>query len=214
MTSKICGITRLEDARHAAACGADFIGLILAPSPRQVPVPVAREIVRDLPAGTPGVLVFRDAPCAAVAAALRETGAGWAQLHGREAPEYLQALAAAQPGVRVIKAFEIGRVEDAAMVAAYLEAARRGGVVPDVILLDVAKGGPHPGYACLREVARTLAARPPRVWCAGGLSAENVQEALIGGAFDGADVAGGVETAPGRKAPGAVAAFLAAVRAL
>ncbi len=100
----------------------------------------------------------------------------------------------------------------AAELAEYLAAARAAAVPLAVLILDAPKGGPHPGFAALAALARTVTERPPEVWCAGGLTPENVAAACAAGPFDGVDVAGGVERAPGHKDAARVARFVAAVR--
>ena len=212
MHVKICGITSLEDALAAARHGADFVGLIRAPSVRRVALDVARQVVRSLPSTTRAVLVFRDAPLDEVVAALAAADCAWVQLHGCETPAYVGELQRQRPGVRIIKAWEISSSHDGAELCGYLRTAADAGVHVDVVLLDVPKGGPHPGMECLGEVSRRLDARPPAVWCAGGLGPASVAATLAAGRYDGADVAGGVEIRPGVKDHDLIRQFVAAAR--
>lgn len=214
MRIKICGITATADALLAARYGADLVGLILAPSPRRIGLPAAAEIVAALPPATGAVLVFRDAPLDEVLAALDTTGARWVQLHGREPAACLAQLAARRPAVRIIKAWEVLGLDAGASLAAYLASTVAAGRPPDAVLLDAPKGGPHPGYELLGELARQLNARPPEVWCAGGLTPANVATAVAAGRYDGVDVAAGVEVRPGVKDHAAVRQFIAAARRL
>jgi phosphoribosylanthranilate isomerase len=214
---KVCGITTIDDAQAAARAGADFIGLILTASVRQVQPAQARAIVSALPGGGPQpVLVFRDAPPALIADTLGEVGVRWAQLHGREPPSSVAELRRLVPDVRVIKAFELGPTLPEAAIRAFLESAERGGGAIDVLLLDrpkaAAAADPRPMHQIMAHFARTIRRRPPQIWCAGGLTPANVAEVVAAGAFDGVDVAGGVERAPGRKDHAAIAAFIAAAR--
>ena len=230
MRVKICGITNEADALHAVRAGADFVGLILAPSVRQVTVETAAQIVtavrelyahRETLADTAlerhaePVLVFRDAPLNDVLQAVQRTAVSWVQLHGRESPEYLRGLRAALPNIKLIKAWEI----DAPIgtLWEYLEGCRVLGAVPNVVLLDAPKSGEQPGHDRLGVFSLLLvsthsAARPGEVWCAGGLTPENLTPALDAGGFDGVDVASGVESAPGRKDAAAVEDFIRTAR--
>ncbi len=214
MRVKVCGMTRLADAQAASGLGADFIGLIRADSPRQVSLARAAEIVRGLPGGTPGVLVYRDAEVAEVADALTATGCTWVQLHGHESVAYVAELRRRVPRVRVIRAWEVDSLAVAAPLRAYLGEAASAGVTVDVVLLDVPKVALHPGYACLAAVAQSLAPRPPQVWLAGRLTPANVAAAVVGGRFDGVDVASGVERRPGVKDQAALRAFVEAAKSL
>ena len=212
MQVKICGITSLEDGSAAARHGADFVGLIRAPSVRRVSLDVARQVVRSLPSTTHAVLVFRDAPLDEVVAALADANCAWVQLHGGETAAYVGELQRQRPGVRIIKAWEISSSHDGAELCGYLRTAADAGVHVDVVLLDVPKGGPHPGHDCLGAVSRAVVERPPEVWCAGGLTPAGVPAALAAGRYDSVDVAGGVETRPGVKDHDLIRQFVAAVR--
>ena len=212
MQVKICGITRIADASAAAEAGADFIGLIRAPGGRQVALSAAREIVASLPAATQPVLLFRDQPRAEVVADVRAVGAGWVQLHGRESATYLADLAADLPGIQLIRACEIAGSQSAASLAAHLGECHEEGAPVRVVILDAPKGGPHPGYDCLAEIAQALGPLGLRVWCAGGLTPDNLASAVLPGTFHGVDVARGVESAVGVKDHEAVRRFVAAAR--
>lgn len=214
MRVKICGITREEDALAAAWHGADFVGFILADSPRRVTVEQARQLVRAVGAATQPVLVFRDAPRAAVVAASDKAGCGWVQLHGLESVEYVQELLDARPELRVIRAWSVASAADQRGLEAYLREAADAGVAPEILLLDAPKGGAHPGYACLAELSRSVRPRPREIWCAGGLTADNLVAAVADGRFDGVDVAGGVEANVRIKDPTAVERFIVGARAL
>ncbi len=213
MQVKICGVTRVEDALLAAAAGADSIGLVRVPGPREVTLEAARAIVGAVPPSVRTVLVFRDAPLAAVVAATMATAAQAVQLHGAEPVEYLAALRLALPAVQLLRAWEIGADPDDTALLAHADALREAGVAPTAFLLDVPKGGPHPGSQRLGAAARRLAGRGWPTWCAGGLTCENVLAAVAAGPFDGVDVARGVEARPGQKDPDLVRRFIGAVRA-
>jgi phosphoribosylanthranilate isomerase len=212
MRVKICGITNPGDALAAARAGADFVGLILAPSSRQVSAEAAKEIVAALSAPAAPVLVFRDAPMDAVLAALETTGAGCAQLHGAEPVNYLAELQRRRPKIRLIKAWEVSAddawEQSADLLIDFVRDARDTGVGLPIVLLDAPKGGPHPGYERMAACAARCHTLPVQVWCAGGLTPDNVAIALACGQFDGADVAGGVEVRPGVKDHAAIRRFI------
>lgn len=244
MLVKICGITRADDARAAVRCGADFIGFILADSPRRIAPPQVSEILAQLP-HTPAqpVLVFRDEPLDRVIRALASTGVSWVQLHGRESVEYVQALHRSLPHVQVVRAWEVvpggptvpagptsGRSADEPL-RDYLLELRRLEIAPAAVLLDVPKTAAHPPTAppseetpgeglqrpdfdALAAVAREVRVLVRQVWCAGGLSPDHLPPALLAGDFDGVDVTRGVEAAPGVKDHEALARFIQLARAL
>ncbi len=214
MQVKICGITRLDDATHAANCGADFIGLIRAASPRRVPVETARQIADALPADISAVLVFRDNSVDEIVATLEQTGIRWVQLHGRETPEFASELHARQPAIHLIRAWECAADDNSARLLAYLDTAHAAGVAFDVVLLDVPKNTPHPGHATLARISADLRPAGQHVWCAGQLNCDNLPAALAADAYDGVDVASGVETRPGIKDPAAVERFITRCRTL
>ncbi len=209
MLVKICGITNAANASAAAECGADYIGLVLAKSPRRVTLETARLIASAVSGKLRPVLVTRDLPLAEVVQALQVTGVAHVQLHGRESPDYFRALAASAPGVALIRGLEILAQSSAAAVVAEMAAAAALGVSFAAIILDAPKGCPHPGFGLLGEVSRSIhqafdehplpGAQPPQVWCAGGLTPANVQSAISAGVYQGVDVARGVETRPGVK---------------
>jgi phosphoribosylanthranilate isomerase len=195
---KICGITTEEDALLAVAMGADALGFIFAPSPRQVAFGVVAEITRRLPSDVVTVGVFKDALPERVVEVVQRTGLRAAQLHGAERPEACAYVAERVP--LVIKAF---RADDP-------ELAAHESYRSDVLLID----GPNPGSGRLfdwRLVERLPAAR--RLLLAGGLTPDNVGEAVRTVRPWGVDVSSGVEAAPGRKDQRKVREFIQAARA-
>ena len=211
MIVKVCGITRPEDAVAAARLGADFVGLIRAPSARRVDLDRARHIAAELPDGTKPVLLFRDAPLDEVSAAVEETGVRWVQLHGSEPIAYVCDLLRRCPDVRLLRAWEVAGPSAATDLHDYLQAAAAG-VRFHAVILDAPKGGPHPGYDCLGDVSRRCRDLVSQVWCAGGLTPENVSEAVRAGQYAGVDVARGVEQSPGVKDHALLERFVQAVR--
>ncbi len=208
MWTKICGMTNLDDAAHAAACGADAVGFVLHPkSKRFLPGRAAAAIARALPSSVAKVAVVVDLPEAELLA-LHQLGAfTFFQLHGAETPEVAARLAAA--GLAIIKA--LGCPLSADTVTRWASAAG-----PERFLLDRASpdhGGT--GQAVDWDEAACLVPALGRpVILAGGLTPENVVRAAQTVQPSGLDVCSGVEAAPGRKDRAKVEAFLHLCRRL
>ncbi|MFM7109026.1 MAG: phosphoribosylanthranilate isomerase [Planctomycetaceae bacterium] len=225
---KICGVTSAADAALAVAAGADAIGLnFVAGSPRRINAATARAVAAAVPAGVLVVGVFAGAAPAEVAATARAAGVGAVQLHGHlfgagpgvDGPGACAAVREALGTVPVIRAVRIGP-DGLAEARRWLAAAAAAGAAPDVVIIDAAVA---PGAAAgglggtgVRVDWRALAAEPPLglPWAlAGGLDPGNVAEAIRASGATAVDVASGVESAPGRKDPGKLRAFVTAARA-
>ena len=198
MFVKICGVTSEEDALLAVAMGADAVGFIFAPSPRQIAPQKAADIGKRLPAEIVTVGVFRDESRQRVVDTIHHARLRAVQLHGRESPADSHWI---RQRVRlVIKAFAAGGPE--------LDAADDYGA--DAILVDSATPGSGDVFDW------SLAEGAPsnrRVILAGGLTPANVADAVRAARPWGVDVASGVESAPGRKDATKVRAFVAAAKA-
>jgi phosphoribosylanthranilate isomerase len=195
---KICGTTSEEDALLAVAMGADAVGFVFAPSSRQIAPSVARDIARRLPPEIVTIGVFRDEAPERVVEIVNGAGLKGAQLHGRETEEQTAWVRGRVP--MVIKAFAAGE----------LSVRRAGDYRADVVLLDA----PDPGSGQVFDWK--LAEGVPdgrRLMLAGGLTPENVGEAIARVNPWGVDVVTGVEAAPGRKDPRKLRAFVAAAKA-
>jgi phosphoribosylanthranilate isomerase len=207
---KICGVTCVEDAVSCVDLGADWIGLNFhRPSPRFVDPEVAAAIVKALPRRVTTVGVFVDRPAAEVAGLADRLGLDAVQLHGQEPPDYLAAL----DRFRLIRAFRLGTVGGWRIVTDFIARAEALGRPPDGVLIDAYVPGLLGGTGTaidpsLLEAAPTL----PRLILAGGLTPQNVAERIARIRPWMVDVASGVESAPGRKDPASVAAFVRAVR--
>ncbi|HEV2668426.1 MAG TPA: phosphoribosylanthranilate isomerase [Blastocatellia bacterium] len=186
---KICGLTLLEDARAAIDCGAEYLGFIFYPkSPRYIAPTAARAIIERLPDDIVSVGVFVNEPRPEdVDEILRVSKVRMAQLHGDEPPAYCAGVGAE----RVIKAFRVGDDFEAQRVLDYPASA---------ILLDAfdAKLYGGTGRTTNWKIARE-AAKLTRVFLSGGLSPENIVEAIRAVEAFAVDVNSGVESAPGCK---------------
>jgi phosphoribosylanthranilate isomerase len=198
---KICGITNLEDALLAAELGADALGFIFYPkSPRKVAPETAREIIAQLPPFVAAVGVFVDEAAAAVRDLAAQVGLDLVQLHGQESPDYCRGL-----GRRVIKGFRIKDESSLEELEPYQGAAQ-------AFLLDTYKKGQvgGTGVSFDWQLARE-AKKYGRIILAGGLTAENVAQAIVMAQPAAVDAASGTESAPGKKDPGKLRAFFAAI---
>jgi phosphoribosylanthranilate isomerase len=197
MFVKICGITNEDDALLAVALDADALGFVFAPSPRQVHSENVRDIVRRLPREVHTVGVFRDERPERIIEIVGRAGLRGVQLHGHEPPSEVTWI---RERVQfVIQAFEAG---DPALVAA-------AGSAADIILVD----SPNPGSGKVFDWRLAEGApRGKRILLAGGLTPENVGDAIRLVRPWGVDVASGVEQVPGRKDPAKLRRFIVAAR--
>jgi phosphoribosylanthranilate isomerase len=194
---KICGITTEEDALLAVAMGADAVGFVFAPSRRQVTMATARDIAQRLPPEILTVGVFRDEAPARVVDIVGAAGLKAAQLHGHETADQARRV---KERVRfVIQGFVAG--DDAL--------AHSDDYGADAILVD----SPIPGSGEVFDWS--LADGAPmnrRLILAGGLTPENVADAIERVQPWGVDVSTGVEESPGRKDARKVRAFVLAAK--
>ncbi len=195
---KVCGTTSEADALLAVAMGADAVGFVFAPSPRQIAAQLVRDIVRRLPPEVLTVGVFRDEAPERVVEIVSSSGLRAAQLHGRERPPQTQWVKARVPVV--IKAFAAG---DPGI-------AQAGEHDADMVLVDSANPGTGKvfDWSLAEDVPSGL-----RLVLAGGLHPGNVAEAIALVHPFGVDVATGVESEPGRKDPRLVRAFISSAKA-
>lgn len=209
MEVKICGVCRPEDARAAAAAGADYVGVILSPGfSRSQDVDQAARIFAAA-GNLRRVGVFVDAAPADVAALARTLALDTVQLHGAERAEDVDALRRAT-GIAVWKAIRPRSADELAALAATYATA-------DALLLEgwrpgvVGGAGVRAPWEALSAARRALGAR--RLVLAGGLDPGNVARAVATLRPHVVDVSSGVEDGPGRKSAEAIAAFVAAARA-
>lgn len=203
---KVCGITNPEDALAAIDAGADALGFnFYAKSRRFVEPRAVREIVKQLPSSvlTIGVFVNELEPTD-VGRIADEAGVAGIQLHGDESPDYCRALA----GRFLIKALRVGPGYRPDWAVSY---------PVDAVLLDAfdatdpsLRGGT--GHKCDWTLARLTRELVPKLFIAGGLTPENVGEAIAAVRPYGVDAASGLEVNPRRKDPARMRAFVAAAR--
>ena len=201
---KICGITNAEDATAAAALGADALGFVFyKKSPRYVAPAVAKHIIASLPPFVVAVGLFVNEDLKVVRDVYDECGLALAQLHGDEPASYCLELA--RPVLKAV------RLKDRASLLALAELQGRAGVRGFILdtYSDQAYGGT--GLTTDWNLAAE-AARTSRVLLAGGLTPENVGEAVCTVRPYGVDVSSGVETAPGKKDHEKIRAFIEAAR--
>jgi phosphoribosylanthranilate isomerase len=197
---KICGLTRAEDAARAIALGADAVGFVLWPaSPRALAAADAAVIARALPPLVVRVGVFVDTPPEDVAAIVRDVGLDAVQLHGDE-----DAASYAGVPARVIKAVAVDDASDLDRARALPDF-----VTPLVDVRDPARRGGTGRTANWTAAAALARSRP--IILAGGLTAENVADAVRTVAPWAIDVSSGVEQAPGIKSESRLAAFFDAL---
>jgi phosphoribosylanthranilate isomerase len=197
MLIKICGITSEADALLAVALGADAVGFVFAPSPRQVTPQVVERIIHRLPREILTVGVFRDEAPKRVVEITNGIGLRAAQLHGSESAADTRHVA--ERVSLTIKAFPAG----------HPDIARSDEFGAQAVMVD----GKSPGSG---EVFEWRLAEgvvdPSRLIVSGGLNSENVGNAISHLHPFGVDVSSGVEESPGSKDPRKVRAFVAAAK--
>ncbi|WP_274558710.1 phosphoribosylanthranilate isomerase [Streptomyces spiramyceticus] len=197
MYVKVCGLRKAAEVEAAVAAGADAIGFVLTPSPRQLTPQAVRELAALVPSGTAAtVAVFRGEPLDEVRRATALAGVDTVQLHGEEEPEAFAALRA--EGLRLIRA-------TSPATGAPLETGAYG---EDLLIVD----SPRPGSGERWDPA-ALGTRPTGSWMlAGGLAPDNVADAVTGLRPWGVDVSSGVEISRGVKDIGLIERFIAAAK--
>lgn len=203
--AKICGLRSLADVAAVADAGAVYAGFVFFPkSPRHLSLPEARDLALAAPPGLAKVALVVNADDALLDAITDQLPLDMLQLHGSETPERV-AEVRARYGLPVMKAVGISDAADLDALPAY-EA------VADQILVDAKppKTADLPGGNGLAFDWRLLQGRRwSRPWMlAGGLTPENVLEAVRLTGAQQVDVSSGVETAPGVKDPARIQAFL------
>lgn len=197
---KICGMTRVGDALHAVREGATAIGFVFwKGSPRYIEPERAGEIAAALPATVTTVGVFVNEPVDAIRETARVAGLRMVQLHGEETPAYMEQID--QPVMRAVTLDTMVETTktwpaDTTLLLDSTDPSRRGA-----------------GRAAVDWPRAAVITRGRRVVLAGGLTPDNIEEAIVTVRPIGVDVASGVESAPGVKDLDKVARFLANAQA-
>jgi phosphoribosylanthranilate isomerase len=206
---KFCGLTRPQDIHAATAAGARYVGFVFFPkSPRNVTVEAARALALEVPPGVAKVALTVDADDAELDALTAAVPLDLLQLHGHESPTRV-AEVRARYGLPVMKALGVADVDDLAQIDTYAD-------VADQLLIDAKppKGADLPGGNGLSFDWRLLAGRKywTKPWMlAGGLTPDNVAEAVRLTGARQVDVSSGVEASAGVKDAARMAAFAAAL---
>jgi phosphoribosylanthranilate isomerase len=187
---KICGITNLDDALAAVVAGAGALGFnFYKPSPRYISPENARAIVQQLPSSILTVGVFVNEESQSVTKIAAEVGLKAVQLHGDESPEYCRELAADH---EVIKTLSVSQDFDTHLVHAYEVAA---------IMLDTRDNDLRGGTGRVFDwsIASQVNQLVPKLFLAGGLSPENIAEAIKAVRPFAVDACSALEDSPGKK---------------
>ena len=200
---KICGITNLDDALAAVEAGADALGFnFYKPSPRYITPQHASEIIDQLPKSLLTVGVFVDARLDSVKAIAQEANLQALQLHGDESPAYCRELATNH---YVIKTFAVSDSFDLETPNAY---------EVEAIMLDTKHNSLRGGTGRVFDwsVAQRLAATIPKLFLAGGLSPENIENAIKTVRPFAVDACSALEDNPGKKNEERMRVFVNTVR--
>ncbi len=209
MWIKICGNTNLEDARHAAEAGADALGFVFAPSPRQVGVDQVRQIISKLPAEVKKYGVFVDAGFDEIVQTVSNTGLTGVQIHRSADPLLPSRLRHHFAHIDIVLAVHY----QPGFEQRLSELSQTKGII-DAVLVDsfTAKAVGGTGTRFDWSAAQASFASPLRLIAAGGLAPDNVTEAIALLRPWGVDVVTGVESKPGKKDPQRVLQFIQAAQ--
>ncbi|MBT8061560.1 MAG: phosphoribosylanthranilate isomerase [Xanthomonadales bacterium] len=197
---KICGLTRQQDVIRAVSCGADFIGLVFANSPRQVDMEAAFFLLQDVPERVGKVALFMDQPAEFVRNVISLAPLDLLQFHGRESNDFCRQFD--MPFTKAIPMAEPG------------ESTRRFSDFPDAsgLLLDSHGAGGAGGSGKVFDWS-AVPRSSQKIWLAGGLDAKNVGQAIRQVRPWAVDVSSGVERRPGIKDHGLIESFINAAKA-
>jgi len=202
---KICGITNVHDALAAVAAGADALGFnFYKPSPRYVTPQTAREIVAKLPVSVLTVGVFVNEESQSVRNIANEANVAALQLHGDESPEYCRELGKDR---YVIKTFAVANDFDVQRIQPYRV---------EAIMLDTKHNSLRGGTGRVFDwsVAKEVNDFVPKLFLAGGLSPENIEEAVATVRPYAIDACSALEDEPGRKNHERMRAFVEIARSV
>ncbi|MBW4536228.1 MAG: phosphoribosylanthranilate isomerase [Pleurocapsa minor HA4230-MV1] len=207
MRVKICGITQIEQGKAIVELGADSIGFICVPeSPRYVSADRLRAIADTLPSETVKIGVFANHGVTEIISVVQQAHLSAVQLHGTESPEFCRQLRQAiRPEIELIKAFRLKSAASLGETSAYLDCV-------DTLLLDAYHPQMLGGTGHTIDWQDLLQFKPAIPWLlAGGLTPDNISEALSRLQPDGIDLSSGVERSPGDKDLAKVAQLFEAI---
>ncbi len=207
MRVKICGITQIKQGQEIAALGANSIGFICVErSPRYINPDRIRAIAQSLPAKTDKVGVFADHSLTEITKVVDEANLTSVQLHGQESPDFCDCLGRAiAPEIEIIKAFRIKTADSLKETAKYTSCV-------DTLLLDAYHPQMLGGTGETIDWQDLIEFKPSLPWMlAGGLTPDNVTQALSRLQPDGIDLSSGVERSPGDKDLSRVAQLFEAI---
>ncbi|MBW4570034.1 MAG: phosphoribosylanthranilate isomerase [Tolypothrix carrinoi HA7290-LM1] len=208
MRVKICGITQPEQGKAIAREGATALGFICVPSsPRYVSATQIRAVVTQLPETTDTIGVFANSTVESIAQTVADSGLTGVQLHGDESIYFCYQLRQSLPDVEIIKALRIRSLEDFDKAATYTTRV-------NTLLLDAYHPQQLGGTGKTLDWNMLQQFSPSCPWfLAGGLTPDNIVEALNQVKPSGIDLSSGVERAPGDKDLDKVAQLFARLRA-
>ena len=205
---KFCGLTRAADALEAARLGASYVGVILAGGPRLVSPGAAAALLAGVPDGVRRIGVFGRSSAASIAEQASAAGLDGVQLHGDPAAADVEDVRRCFGGT----VWAVVRVESTLPVGFDALAAAADAIVLDA-RVEGRLGGTGARFDWSRVARHLEGRRPERLVVAGGLTPENVAEAVAVFAPDVVDVSSGVESAPGEKDHARMRAFVGALAA-
>ncbi|MBD2450289.1 phosphoribosylanthranilate isomerase [Nostoc sp. FACHB-152] len=194
MRVKICGITQPHQATAIASCGATALGFICVPaSPRYVTATQIRKAVTQLPDDIDKIGVFANAEIEEISQVVHDSGLTGVQLHGDETPDFCNQVRQQIPNVEILKALRIRNLEHLEQASIYSQHV-------DTLLLDAYHPQQLGGTGQTLDWAMLEKFNPSSPWfLAGGLTPENILEALSQVQPHGIDLSSGVEIQPGDK---------------
>lgn len=194
MRVKICGVTQLQQGKAIAELGATAVGFICVPqSPRYLTPTQIREIIQQLPAYVDKIGVFVNVKPLEIQTVVTETGLTGVQLHGEESPSFCKKIKNLLPQVEIVKALRVKNLESLHKAADYFQ-------VVDTLLLDAYHPQQWGGTGKTLNWTALQGFKAPIPWfLAGGLTADNILQALALLSPNGIDLSSGVERSPGDK---------------
>ena len=205
---KICGITTEEAAKTAIESGADFLGFVFYPkSPRYLSLDSASNLIASLPNTIAKVGLLVDPHDEDIEGLIGNKSFDYIQLHGNETPERVEEIKSRHPEIGIIKSLSIARESDVKATEKY------NSETIDWFLFDAPAANLPGGNGDPFDWNLVKSAQIKKPWfLAGGLNADNVQDAIHIAHANGVDVSSGVECEPGKKDLKKIKEFIAAAK--